>query len=522
MRGCRKADRWRRTLVRSRNSAFPCLEVSVLTAIPLLLEVRGLTKSYERIPALKQVDLQIRRGEVHALVGENGAGKSTIVKILAGLVQPDSGEIRVDGRTVNLRSPDQALSSGISVIHQELLPFPDLTVAENICMGREPANRFGWLDKRAMRDQARALLARVGAGIDPNRIMRRLSIAEMQLVEIAKALGNRSKLIIMDEPTSALADKEVAHLLELVADLRREGVSVIYISHRMDEIARVPDRITVLRDGRVVGTHDAGSISEAALVAEMVGRELSATFPQIPAARPDAPVVLEVTGLGGASFRLRRGEILGIAGLMGAGRTELVSAIAGLQPVREGEIRVNDRPLKIKSPADAIANGIAMVTEDRKHSGIVPEMPVAQNITLASLEKMCAGPFVRSQTESTAVAAEMARLSIKAASPAQRISRLSGGNQQKALIARALLTDPDVLILDEPTRGIDVGAKAEIYSIIAGLAASGKAIIMVSSELPEIMALSSRILVMREGRVCAELNTSATTAREVLACAMPQ
>jgi ABC-type sugar transport system ATPase subunit len=478
----------------------------------LLLEARGLSKSYEGIRAVSDVDLEIRTGEVHALVGENGAGKSTLVKMLGGLVRPDSGEIRIDGRVVHLRGPDQALRNGIAVIHQELLPFPDLTVAENICMGREPANRFGWIDRRAMNKEARALLGRIGMSIDPRRVMRRLSIAEMQTVEIAKALGYESRLIIMDEPTSALSGKEVEALLSLIGDLKHGGVSVIYISHRMEEIFRVPDRITVMRDGRVVATHVSGEVTEAALVSEMVGRELATVFPKM--SEPGTEVVLSIRDIAGGNVEVHRGEILGIAGLMGAGRTELVSAIAGLDV---GGVQ----PRRTAHPCPTGVR-ISMVTEDRKDSGIIPEMSVAQNITLSALKDMCKGPFLNRDAEAKAVNEQTQRLAIKCSSPAQKIARLSGGNQQKALLARALLTNPDVLILDEPTRGIDVGAKSEVYAIIAELARSGKAIIMVSSELPEVLALSHRILVMREGKIRAELNAKGTTAEEVLACAMPQ
>ena len=450
------------------------------------------------------MSLAVQAGEVHAITGENGAGKSTLMKIAAGMYAPDSGTIRFAGRR-------------LAMIHQELLTFPDMTVAENICMGREPS-RWGWLDRPAMQREAAALLARLGVSLDPAARMRHRSFAERQSVEIAKALGGQADLLIMDEPTSALSDREAELLFRIIGDLKQSGVAVIYISHRMAEIFRLADTVTVMRDGRHIATRPAAELDEARLIGLMVGRSLE-PLAELQKGVP-GEIVLEV-GLPGVRFSLRAGEILGLAGLLGAGRSETAAAIFGLSPAAGAQIRLAGRPVHIGSPADALACGIAMVTEDRREFGFVPRMSVRENMTLSSLNRFARGPFLRPRREAVAVEEQMRRFRVRASGDGQPVQELSGGNQQKIVLARALLTRPRVLILDEPTRGIDVGAKAEIYAQIAGLAREGMAILLISSEMNEILSLSDRILVMREGAVSAELSPGRTTPEEILQYAMP-
>jgi inositol transport system ATP-binding protein len=492
----------------------------------LLLQVRNLSKSFPGVRALDDVSLDIEAGMVHAVTGENGAGKSTLMRILAGLQTPDSGEILFQGRPIRLRNPHEALRMGIAMIHQELLPFRDLTVAENIWMGQEPTRWLpGWLDKPAMNREAGRLLERLGAALSPVTKMRELGVAETQMVEIAKALACRAEVMIMDEPSSALSEREVAALFEAIGDLKRRGVAVIYISHKMDEIFRVSDTVTVLRDGRHVATAETGEMDESRLIAWMVGRPLDAAPPK--GAVEGGDVALEVRGLSKAggfrqvSFAVRRGEILGIAGLMGAGRTSLVSAISGLAPAESGEIRVGGQVVRIRTPRDAIANGIAFVSEDRKEYGLVPTMSVKHNITLASLSRCCRGWFLDKRAENRIASGQIRAFSIRVSSLDRKATFLSGGNQQKVVIAKALLTEPAILILDEPTRGIDIGAKAEIYGMVRRLARDGMAILMVSSEMAEVLTLSDRILIMREGQIAAELSAEHATQEGIMKWAMP-
>ncbi|MCX6876684.1 MAG: sugar ABC transporter ATP-binding protein [Verrucomicrobia bacterium] len=481
--------------------------------------MRHVSKSFAGVKALEEVRLEVAAGEVHALMGENGAGKSTLMKILGGLHLPDTGEIRFQGQRIRLRSPHDALRLGIAMIQQELLPFRDLTVAANIGMGRE-ATRWGWLDHGTMNREATRLLARLNTPIEPTRRMGDLSVAEMQTVEIVKALAHEASLIIMDEPSTALSEREVAALFDVIRDLQQRGVAVIYISHKMDEIFRIADTITVLRDGRQVATRPAAELDERELIRLMVGRE-----PTLRVAAPGTPgaTLLEVRGLTrpgrfrDVSFSLRRGEILGVGGLMGAGRTELANAICGLAPAPTGEIRVAGKRVRIASPADALKAGIALVSEDRKRFGLVPLMSVQQNLTLSSLRTR----FIDRRAETAVADAQIRKFSLKVADRKQPVVNLSGGNQQKVVIAKALLTEPEILILDEPTRGIDVGAKAEIHALISRLARSGKAILLVSSELPELLALSDRLLVMRQGTLTAELNPLHTSQEEIMNLAMP-
>lgn len=517
-----------------------------------ILETRRISKAFAGVQALEDVSVGLQAGEVHALMGENGAGKSTLMRVVAGLHRPDAGEIRLDGRTVSIRSPHEAMRLGIAMIHQELTPVPDLTVAENVLLGHEPASwMVGWIDRRKQRQEAARLLAQLGADVPVLRTMRSLSVAQMQTVEIAKALACNARIVIMDEPTAAISGHEVQALFRVIETLKKKGVAIVYITHRMDEVFRIAQTVTVLRDGRKVGTFPAHSLDEQRLIGLMVGRELESMFPaavnqgqetgpfsrrQAPLTEPDGgraakresvPGALSVRGLGRAgvfrnvSFDVRRGEVLGLAGLMGAGRTEVVSALFGLRPADTGRICVAGKPVRIRRPADAIRHGIGMVTEDRQGYGLVPTMSVRQNITLASLRACCLGPIVRRRREAAVARESLREFGIRASSDRQAVSQLSGGNQQKVVIARALLTDPSIVILDEPARGIDVGAKAEVYGIIARLAREGKAVILVSSDLPEVLSLSDRLLVMREGCVVAELIPAGSSQEEVLKYAMP-
>jgi inositol transport system ATP-binding protein len=474
---------------------------------------------------LQNVQLEVAGGSVHALVGENGAGKSTLVKILAGLEQPDSGEIWLKGQPARLKNPHDALKLGIAMIHQELMPFPDLTVAENIFMGQEPAGGFpGWINRPRLLQDAEALLNRLGAAFPPARKMRELSVAEMQLVEIARALAHRAEVIIMDEPTSALSEREVEALFQLIRELQQQGTVIIYITHRLEEVFALADTVTVLRDGQFIATHRIAEVNRDQLIALMVGRELTSVFPKHDT--PKGPVALEVCGLSKAgqfydiSFTVRRGEVVSLAGLMGAGRTEVVSAIYGLNLADAGEIRLRGAPVTITQPADAIRHGLGFVSEDRKELGLVVKLPVKHNLTLVNLRRCCRGWFISKAAENQIADEQIRALNIKTASRNQIVEHLSGGNQQKVAVARTLLADPEIIILDEPTRGIDIAAKVEVYALIARLAAQGKAILLVSSEILEILSLSDRILVLREGRIAAELEARKTTPEQIMRQAM--
>ena len=485
-----------------------------------------MSKSFGGVRALRDVSFCLRRGEVHALMGENGAGKSTLVKILAGSLEPDAGEVYVDGRRVSLRSPHEAMRHGIAMIHQELMTVPDLTVAENLLLGREPRGRIpGTVDRRAMRGEALRLLGLLNVELPIGAPMRLLSVAQMQTVEIARAIGSGAAAVIMDEPTAALSDREAEALFAAIRTLQARGTAIIYITHKMDEVFRIADRITVLRDGGLVGTVPARELNEAGLIVMMVGRALSGG--RVRGRATVGECVLSASGLSRAgAFRdvgldLRRGEILGLAGLMGAGRSEVASALFGLVPAERGEIRVRGKAARIRSPADAMRLGIGMVTEDRRADGFVPLMSVRHNVTLASLARCCQGPVIRHAAEAEAAAQAMARAGVRASGDGQEVAQLSGGNQQKVVFARTLLPDPEIVILDEPTRGIDVGAKAEVHALIAGLADQGKAVLLISSEMSELLLLSDRLLVMRQGRVDVELDPLAVTQEEVLKHAMP-
>lgn len=488
-----------------------------------ILIMETISKAFPGVQALSDVQLTVRRGTVHALMGENGAGKSTLMKVLNGMYIPDSGTITFQGRSVQIPDTETALALGISMIHQELSPVPYMTVAENIYLGREPLGRFGLIDKRKMVADTKALLQRLEININPTALMKDLSVANTQMVEIAKAISYDAGLIIMDEPTSAITEREVAHLFRMIRSLKEKGVAIIYITHKMDEVFQIADEVTVFRDGKHIATVPADQTDKNSLIAMMVGRELTAIFPKEEA--PIGEVVLSVRNLTrkgiveDVSFDLRRGEILGLAGLMGAGRTEVIEGIFGIKPIDAGEIIINGEKVKIHSPADAIRYGLALLTEDRKLTGIMGVLPVRDNMMIASLRNYEARGFLNKRRIEETCNREKGRLEIKTPHMDQVIRLLSGGNQQKVLVSRWLLTVPDILILDEPTRGIDVGAKAEIHRLMCKLAQDGKAIIMISSELPEVLGMSDRVLVMHEGQVGGEFERKDATQEHIMRAA---
>ena len=490
-----------------------------------MLRALELRKDFGGLTVLHPTSIDFLPGEVHALMGENGAGKSTLMKIVAGLYRPDGGQVEWRERYAEFTSPHDALVAGIAMIHQELMPIPNLTVAENITLGTEPCSSFGLIDRPAQLARAKELLGELESDINPTRMMRTLTVAQTQVVEIAKALGRQADVILMDEPTAALSDHEVAALFRAITRLKARGVAIVYTTHKMDEVFRLADRISVLRDGRLVGTAPAAELNPAKLITMMVGRELADVFPVRHS--PSDEILLEVSGLTrepayrDISFKVHRGEVVALAGLMGAGRTEVVSAIYGLQPASEGQICLKGKPISIRNPQEALAAGIGMVTEDRKGLGLIPALGVGQNITLSALRDYSRGPLVDHSAESAASETQMTEFAVKANSSSQPISQLSGGNQQKALLARCLLGGPDLIILDEPTRGIDIGAKAEIYALIQKLALAGKSILLVSSELPEVLSLAHRIVVLRRGSVSATLDAASTDQETVLRHAMP-
>jgi len=476
------------------------------TAAPQRLELIGLSKSYPGVKANDQVNLRVKPGEIHAVLGENGAGKSTLMKILAGIYPMDEGEIRLDGKRVEIGSPRAAQRLGIGIIHQELALMRDLTAAQNIFIGREP-RRGPLLDEPALNAAAAAIFKSMHLTLDPRVPVESLTIAKQQMVEIAKALSYRSRILVMDEPTAALNDAEINELFAIIGRLKADGVGIVYISHKMDEIKRIADRVTVMRDGEHVGTVPAETTPIETIIAMMVGRKLTEEALAIPDFT-GAETALEVRGLRrgkeirDVSFAVRKGEILGLAGLMGAGRTEVARAIFGADPLEAGEVLVHGRPVAIRRPQDAVRAGIGYLSEDRKQFGLATGLDVRNNIALASLARFVgpAGVLREGQMRDTA-RRFIQQLAIKTPSDSQEARLLSGGNQQKVVIAKWLLRDCEILIFDEPTRGIDVGAKSEIYKLLNALAAQGRAIIVISSELPEVLRLSHRIAVMCEGRL---------------------
>lgn len=492
-----------------------------------LLAMSGISKSYAGVRALRDVSFDLVRGEVHALVGENGAGKSTLMRTLTGAVRPDAGTIDVDGRRVDLVDPAMSRALGIRAIYQQPALFPDLSVSENIALGLESKRAWQRVRWSARHARARALLDRIGADIDPETEVRRLSMPEQQLVEIARAIGADARILIMDEPTASLSGAEVEKLFRVIRELRAGGTGIVYVSHRLEELPLVADRVTALRDGALVGTHRMAHVGRAELIRMMVGREISAVFP----ARhvEPGPTRFEVRGLSSradgirdVSFDVRAGEILGLAGLVGAGRTEVARLLFGLAPRDSGTIRLDGRAIDIRTPAEAVAHGIAFVPEDRRRHGVILEMSVADNTTLAVLRRISSRGWLDSAREAALAAEYVVRLGVKTPSIDVPAGSLSGGNQQKVALARWLATDPKVLLLDEPTQGIDVGAKSEIHRLMGDLAARGLAIVMISSELPEILGMSDRIAVMHAGRIVAIVDRAGATQESILALALGQ
>jgi rhamnose transport system ATP-binding protein len=490
-----------------------------------ILEVDHVSKSFAGVRALRDVSLTLRAGEVHALVGENGAGKSTLVKIITGAHAADSGRLVLDGRVVDRADPLRARALGIAPIYQQPALFPDLTVAENMAMGLEPQGAWRRIDWRERRRRAHDLLARVGATLDLDARAGSLRMAEQQLVEIARALGTGARVLVMDEPTAALSDREAERLFGLIGELKAAGVGLLYISHRLPELLRIADRVTVLRDGAVVETRAMAETTPADLIRLMVGREIAAVFPKRPV--PIRAVSLAVRGLRcrasgvrDVSFELRSGEILGLAGLVGSGRTELCGVLFGLTPADEGEIVLRGESVRVPSPRQAKVLGIAYVPEDRRRHGVIPEMSVAANTTLAVLGDVAAHGFLDFGREQEIATSFVARFAIKTPSLETPVGNLSGGNQQKVALARWLAARPSVLILDEPTQGVDVGAKAEIHRLMVDLAEEGMAILMVSSELPEVLGMSDRVGVMHEGRLAGILSRDDASPEAILSLAL--
>ena len=490
------------------------------------LEMRGVSKSFPGVKALDKINLKVRPGTVHALMGENGAGKSTLMKCLFGIYHMDEGEVYVDGKKVDINNPDEALHNGLAMVHQELQPVPERTIAENMYLGRFPTKKVGPLqviDHKTMNEEAKKWLDNVKMPFDPKKRLGNLSISQMQSVEIAKAVSQEAKLIILDEPTSSLTDNEVEALFRIVRDLRDRGVSFVFISHKMAELRKISDDITIMRDGTYVGTWEMKNISDDDIVKNMVGRELTNIYP--PLDNTPGDVLLEVdnftsihsNSFKNCSFKLRRGEILGFGGLVGAQRTELMEAIFGIRHTTSGEVKLNGKPLNIKSPKDAIRNGIGMITEDRRGSGILGCLSIADNISIASLDHYVEGGVKLNNGKiEKLVQDNIGKLSIKTPSSKTLIQSLSGGNQQKAIFGRWLERSPNIFMMDDPTRGIDVGAKYEIYELIINMAKQGKTIIVVSSEMPEILGITNRIGVMSNGHLAGIVNTKETDQEELL------
>lgn len=485
----------------------------------MLLSASGIHKRFGGVHALRGAGFDVRQGEVHALVGENGAGKSTLINILAGAVRRDEGTISFAGEEIDFHSPAESQRQGIAVIHQELAMLPTLSVAENLFMGRMPS-RLGWVDRQAMRARANELLAEVGLDVDPATRVSELGVSHQQLVEIAKALSMGARLLIMDEPTASLTEHETQRLLTLVRRLRATGVAIVYVSHRFAEVFAIADRITVMRDGATMRTLDTARTTPAEVVALMVGRDLVHSSGASASAPGDVVLQLRDVSRAGAianvSFDVRRGEIVGMAGLVGAGRSETARAIFGAEPPDAGEILLEGRPVRFTSPGAALAAGVAMCAEDRKRLALFMDKAVRWNISIARLPSISPAGFVRRRRERTLAQGFVDRLRVRTPDLATPVRQLSGGNQQKTVLARWLATEPRLLILDEPTHGVDVGAKAEIYALIRGLAAQGIAILLISSELPEILDLSDRIVVMREGRVAGIVPRAAASEQAIM------
>ncbi len=489
-----------------------------------VLEMRHIRKTFPGVVALDDVDFELRRGEVHILLGENGAGKSTLMKILSGAYHKSTGQIFLEGAEVEIKNPRHAQTLGISTIYQEFNLIPHLSVGENIFLGREPARLPGLIDQRTIFQEATRALSALGLTLSPRKLVKELRVAEQQMVEVAKALSLDARILIMDEPTAALTEHEIGELFATIRRLKDKGQSIIYISHRMEELFEIGDRVTVLRDGRSVGTYEVRNIDKSELIRLMVNRELTELFPKEKATRGQE--VLRVEGLGtkgglkDISFSLHKGEVLGIAGLLGAGRTELARAIFGLDKIATGTIYVKGESQKIDSPRRAINCGIGFLTEDRKSQGLVLPLSVKANLCLSSVDKFSRWGIMDTKQEQRATGRYVKELRIRTPSIDQRVVFLSGGNQQKVVLSKWLCSQADVFIFDEPTRGIDVGAKAEIYQLMNRLTASGVAIIMISSELLEVLGMSDRILVMRGGRITGEFSAEDATQEKILQCAL--
>lgn len=499
-----------------------------------LLGALKISKSFPGVQALKEVSLEVSAGEVHALVGENGAGKSTLMKILSGALSPDAGTVLVDGHATSFHNPRQAEEAGIGIIYQELTLVPELTVAENIFLGREPLWRSGLVHTRRMEQMAAQVLGELRIRIHPRQVVRHLRIGQQQLVEIARAVRRAARVLILDEPTSALSQSEAAALFEVVGGLKKRGIAIIYISHRLGEVFQIADRISVLRDGQLVGTMAVGETSPAQVIKMMVGRELASWHASHPLPRPrdvlrveNLTLEAETPGLppvlSGICLTVREGEILGVAGLLGSGRTELLECLFGLHPLRmRGRVLLHGRPVRLTSPQEALRLGIALLPEDRRHSGLVPAMCTGHNLTLVTLHKVLFLSLISNRRERRLALKLIQQLRIKATGFHQPVDTLSGGNQQKVVVGKCLATSPYVLLLDEPTRGIDVGAKAELYELFTSLAAQGMAVLMVSSELPELLSLADRIVVLREGRISACFGRGEATQERILEAASPR
>jgi rhamnose transport system ATP-binding protein len=491
-----------------------------------IVELIGISKQFGAVQALRDVNLSLYPGEVHALVGENGAGKSTLVKILAGVHRPDAGVMRVGGEAIELRSPTQAQALGIAVVQQEPMLFPDLDVAENVFMGRHPRDRFGRVDWKSMYREVDQLLASLDVALSSHTPVQGLSVAEQQLVEIAKALSLQARVLVLDEPTAALSAHEVDELFAIVKQLRERGVAILFVSHRLEEVFQIADRLTVLRDGAHIITTPVSEMNTEEIIKHMVGRELSNLFPKGEAEIGE--VVLEVRHLtrpgvfADVSFQLRQGEILGFAGLVGAGRTEVARVLFGIDQAESGEIWLKGKQVRIRSPQQAMDYGIAYVPEDRHQHGLVMNFSIASNVTLPILKQVSRLGLVVPRQEQKIAGEYSRQLRVRSAGVEQLVSALSGGNQQKVVLSKWLATNPSVLILDEPTRGIDVGAKAEVHRIISELAARGLAIILISSELPEVLAMSDQVIVLHEGRVTGTFARSEATQESVMFAATGQ
>ncbi|MEC2345983.1 sugar ABC transporter ATP-binding protein [Paenibacillus barengoltzii] len=491
-----------------------------------MLEMKGITKEFPGVKALDGVTLQVRPGTVHALMGENGAGKSTLMKCLFGIYKPDSGEIYLNGQKAEINNSSDALKLGVSMIHQELHPVPFRNVMENIWLGHFPMKGWGpfqFVDHKKMYKDTEELFKQLDIDLEPDTIVGKLSVSKIQSIEIAKAVSFNSRIIVMDEPTSSLTSVEVEHLFRIINDLKKRGVSIIYISHKMEEILRISDDVTIMRDGKKIGTWPASEMTTDLIISKMVGRDLTQRFPD----RHNKPngVIMKVEHLTSidpksfkdVSFELRKGEILGVGGLVGAQRTELIEALFGLREIQSGTISIHGKEVKIRSASEAKKYGLALLTEERRTTGIFPVLSVHENAAIANIDRYVTPFGLLNERKKKAEANQMVeKLRTKTPSPKTLIMNLSGGNQQKVLLARWLLTDPEILLLDEPTRGIDVGAKYEIYSIIADLAQQGKSIIMISSEMPELLGMSDRVMVMSEGRLTGILDGEKATEEEIM------